>query len=156
MSLPATRQEARMIGATRYQRSKPCKNGHMGAQYVHGGCCECRANTTEAERKLAVRRSQAWRGRRYRELASDLTEKARSTGVGCRLTVVDIIRLYNRVGVCSITGDVIIRPGVNGQGIRQAALRRINLDEDWVPGNVEIVSMRATLAESEASNLRFA
>lgn len=156
MTLPATRREAQMLGETRYQRSKPCKNGHLGAQYVNGGCCECRNVKREGERELAVQRTQAWRSRRYSVLVSELREKARSTGVECRISAIEIIRLYNRSDICSLTGNVIIRPGVKGEALRQAALRRKSLSDGWVAGNVEVVSMRATLGNGGISDARFA
>jgi hypothetical protein len=154
--LPTSRAEAIARGVKRYQRSKPCKKGHMGAQWVHGGCCECRKENQESNRELAVLHTQAWRGRRYRQLALDVRNKADLTGVGCRLSVLDIMRLYRERQVCSITGDAVIPPGKGGEACRQAALRLIDMKLGWVRDNVQIVTIRAALSEGGLATPRFA
>lgn len=155
-ALPKSRAEAMAIGANKYQRRKPCKRGHTGAQWVHGGCCECRKENQESERQLATLRTQAWRGRRYRELADDARHKAGITACVYRLSPIAIMRLYHRRQTCPVTGEVIIRPGATGAAGRQAALMLVDVSRGWVPGNVELVTMLAAKADGGLYGPNFA
>lgn len=64
-NLPATRAEAKAIGATHYFTGEPCKHGHIAPRKVKGACVEClkleweRGNTQRAEYFKEYNRSDA-------------------------------------------------------------------------------------------------
>lgn len=41
MTYPATRKEAKAIGATHYYTGEPCKHGHIALRKTKGACVEC-------------------------------------------------------------------------------------------------------------------
>jgi hypothetical protein len=65
INLPATRAEAKAIGATHYFTGEPCKHGHIAPRKVKGACVEClkleweRGKTQRAEYFKEYNRSDA-------------------------------------------------------------------------------------------------
>lgn len=69
--LPASRAEAKAVGAIAYFTGQPCKNGHVAERFtINGGCKNCQESRRQ---KFKTERREDWRSaqRDYRERNRD-------------------------------------------------------------------------------------
>lgn len=81
MIYPATRKEAKAIGATHYYTGEPCKHGHIALRKTKGVCVECLKIEwrEDNERRKTLPKSEAAKeaGRKYYERNREIV-KARA------------------------------------------------------------------------------
>lgn len=77
VNLPASRAEAKRLGASRYANGRPCKKGHVAERLtVNGSCCECSRLKSKAK-YWASREEQLRYQKRRRDADPDLPRKKR-------------------------------------------------------------------------------
>lgn len=78
---PASRAEARRIGAKFYFTGNPCPNGHVGLRYRSGGCLDCRPAVEAASRAKHREKRRAYCASWYaknRALQAELSARWRA------------------------------------------------------------------------------
>lgn len=122
---------------------EPCADGDFYPDYTKKDSLStyCRSCTSKNSRRY-------YRGRGWKvHLLCAARGRARNKGIQFTLTAND----FEIPEFCPILGIKLVVSPKRGAGSDSASIDRINPDLGYVPGNIQVISMRANRMKSDAS-----
>jgi hypothetical protein len=134
---------AMLAGEKSYFTGKPCKHGHIARRRIHGGCTTCAWRRTDKRRKNDFEFWLHWK-------IGCLKRHAKQIGVPFDLTVEYLLEITPKDFKCPVLGHLMTF--AQKQNPNALTIDRLIASKGYVIGNVAVISNRANLIKTDATD----